>query len=786
MKIRSFTFASLILTFFAACAFAQTDTNSVPGGPDNVNVPETNVPAAPASLANTTANTVITNGSVPANIDSNTAGNAAANSANLMGPVVVAPAAPDAPVAAEADTSKFNSFRLIGPSGGDIRSIAIDPKNKNNLYVSTLDSQVYGSSDAGRSWHLLATFARPQIILDDLRVDNTDSRILYVSGHRNRDPGGFFKSTDGGLTWKEAKDLHDQPVWALHQSSMNPNLMLAGTPTGIFRSNDRGDSWQRIPSSTMPTYIDSLAIDPKDTNIMYAGTTYRAYKSTDGGANWRLVKAGMIDDSDVFAIDIDPRDPNHVIASACSGIYESYNKGELWKKAQGIPSTSRRTRAIMFNPGAPGAILAGTTEGFWMTPGGAGWLLTTSKALEINSIAVHPSEPNKVYIATNNYGVMVSSDGGRTFSQFNGNFTSRMIFSVTPDVERSNRIYTTTNNTAGGGGFVFVSDDDGQTWLPSMRNLVANNDVPITLLQDKINPNLIYLGTNSGIFRSIDRGASWTKIVVKPAAKGKVTFKKVGKKMVAVKPPPPDPKFVAGLGEKVNTLAYTNDGKNGIFAATESGLYRTYNIDKGWERVWQQTVMSASLKQNVTERVFEIKVSPTDPDKLWIGTASSGVLTSSDGGATWHTVSDIPSTVPISAIEISAARPDYIFVGTAQALYLSRDGGQKWSRRGGNLPLGDYGSIVINPKKPDEVFVASSYENNGGIYQSTNGGMNWKRVDPKEWSLPTTRIRTMVLDPNNPNRIFAGSHSSGIYLLERSAVAENSGESRPRSASGVQ
>jgi photosystem II stability/assembly factor-like uncharacterized protein len=73
----------------------------------------------------------------------------------------------------------------------------------------------------------------------------------------------------------------------------------------------------------------------------------------DGGQTWKIIKNGIIDDSDIFAIDIDPRDPNHIIASACSGIYESKNAGESWRKVQGIPSQSRRTRAILQHPSFP-------------------------------------------------------------------------------------------------------------------------------------------------------------------------------------------------------------------------------------------------------------------------------------------------------------------------------------------------------------------------------------------------------------------------------------------------
>ena len=165
------------------------------------------------------------------------------------------------------------------------------------------------------------------------------------------------------------------------------------------------------------------------------------FKSTDGGQTWRLVKEGMIDDSDVFAIDIDPRDPNHIIASACSGIYESKNAGEKWRKVQGIPSQSRRTRAILQHPSVPGIVFAGTTEGYWRAVnGGDSWTLTTSKQLEINSITVHPRNPDLIYIGTNNYGVMVSRDGGKSFAPTNNGYSGRFVNSVLSDRDRSGRI----------------------------------------------------------------------------------------------------------------------------------------------------------------------------------------------------------------------------------------------------------------------------------------------------------------------------------------------------------
>ena len=268
-------------------------------------------------------------------------------------------------------------------------------------------------------------------------------------------------------------------------------------------------------------HVESLAMDPQSTDIIYAGTWYLPYKTTDGGQTWKSIKNGIIDDSDIFAIDIDPRDSNHLIASACSGIYETKDAGESWRKVQGIPSQSRRTRAILQHPSIPGLVFAGTTEGFWRSERGGdanSWMVTTSRQLEINSITVHPSRPEEIYIGTNNYGVMVSSDGGKTFVPSNGGYSGRFTNTIVADREMPKRIYASTINTATGGGFLFISNDNGQSWQPSMRNM-SPRLITYSIIQDAQDAEIIYLGTNLGVYRSFDRGASWAPLwAPKPVA----------------------------------------------------------------------------------------------------------------------------------------------------------------------------------------------------------------------------------------------------------------------------
>jgi photosystem II stability/assembly factor-like uncharacterized protein len=754
-------------------------------------------------------------------------------------------------------------WRMSGPSGGDVRALVVDPNDPDRFYFGTLDGQIYVSTDSGRNWRLLYNFNRARLFVDHIIVDPRDSKVLYVATHRHKEAGGFFKSTDGGLTWRESPELRNEALHSLTQSELNPSILLVGTITGIFRSQDSGETWTLLPTSRTPDLIDveSLAIDPRSTDVIYAGTWHLPYKSTDGGQNWRVINKGIIDDSDIFAINIDPRNANHVIASACSGIYETTDAGENWHKIQGIPSQSRRTRAILQHPSIPGLVFAGTTEGFWRSAKGGNnnsWMVTTSRQIEINSIAVHPRNPKTIHIGTNNYGVMVSTDGGKNFVPTNGGFSGRFVNAILPDRENMNRIYATTINTTTGGGFFFVSSDGGASWQPSMRNMPPRL-IGYSILQDERDGNVIYLGTNLGMYRSTDRGASWAPVSafkpVAPAKKRPATRSTVRRTVAqgratttagsgAGTPPQgtsiakpsddvvrraqealdragyeigtPDGQLgartvaaikrfqtdrylpvsgqldeatlaalivnlgatttggsghVATLLDPVNELVSFTDhaGHSGILAATNNGMYRTFDPGQGWDRI--------AYGVGFDVRTTCISTSSQNPSMILVGTATSGVLVSHDAGETWQQVSAIPTTSAVNVIVQDPKRSAFIYVGTRQAFYMSQDGGEHWSRRGGDLPFGDFTSILINPRNTDEIFAGNAYQNEqkpekgGGVYRSNDAGTTWARIDAREHRLPSMRIWSLALDPRDQNTLFVGSHSAGVYVVPRGAQA---------------
>jgi len=145
------------------------------------------------------------------------------------------------------------------------------------------------------------------------------------------------------------------------------------------------------------------------------------------------------------------------------------------------------------------------------------------------------------------------------------------------------------------------------------------------------------------------------------------------------------------------------------------------------------------------------------------------VIVSRDGGKTWTRMGGAVDNIPVSSIATDPKRPDHIYVGTIQTFYLSRDDGKTWIRRGGNLPLGNFTSILINPTNTNEILISSSLETDGGIFISTDAGNRWKRIDTREMKLPSRRVWSMAFDPQDSTRIFAATHSSGVYKIERTA-----------------
>ncbi len=724
---------------------------------------------------------------------------------------IVRAARDDSPLEA---AKEIRQWEVTGPWGGDVRALVASPDNSDLLYLGTSDGQIFRSTDGARTWRRLKPgLDKRGISVDCIAIDPRNPNVIYVGVWpvgRDRE-GGIFKTEDGGGHWKLLEDTAKLSIRSLAIAPSDSTFLIAGSANddpslnGVFRSTDAGKTWERISpiGDKEIRNIESAAIDPRNNNVLYVGTWHLPWKTTNGGVTWKQAGnqiVGMINDSDIFGINIfDTSKPNLVYVNACSGIFRSVNAGDKWAKLPGIPFSARRTYALLPHPNEPNTIFAGTSEGLWRSKdGGKRWMLLTSKSLVIRSIVVTRDKPNRVLIATDDFGIRISDNLGDDFIESNTGFIHRHVLAIQADASERGRILASVYHD-GSGGSVFASLDGGESWQPSSQGMAGRDVFAFYQLPDQ--PNVIYAGTNNGVFRSNDRGASWFSAgagpVQKeaPARKPKVTTRRragaglaVGryqtlpaskrkpstqkKKSASKKPPTRKPIKKEPLAENFVELTRQVDditgfvdteGRRGLLAATMDGLYRTLDETKGWERV-----SIGGYEPN--GRVFSVSTHKDTPLKILAGT-KQGLFISNDAGQSWEHVDRGPSDMYVKAIAQDPRDAAVVVIGSNQFIFRSTNGGRTWVRRGGGLPSGDFTSVVMNPTNPDEV-MAAEYSR-GGVYRSTDKGYTWERIDAE---LPTNRVWTLLFDPFDRNRMYAGSFSSGVYVLTVQRGATNSGQ----------
>ncbi len=482
------------------------------------------------------------------------------------------------------------AWKIVGPDGGDARAFAAVPGHPNHLYLGTTNNWVYESLNGGSSWHRWAKLGNADgLVLDHIVVDPADPSTIYVAGWwaGPRD-GGLWVTHDAGRTWTEPVGLRGREIHAFAQAPSDPKVLYAGTLEGVFQSVDGGATWKQIsPLGSREIHeIESLAVDPRDPGTVYAGTWHLPWKTTDGGKTWNSIKRGLIVDSDVFSIIVDPVRPRTLYLSACSGIYKSDTAGARFYKIQGIPSAARRTRAITQDPENRQIVYAGTTEGLYKTVnGGRTFRRMTPKNVIVNAVLVDPRNSNHVLLATDRSGVLVSNDGGDTFSQSNSGISERKVGALLVDRRDPRRIYAGIVNDKTFGG-VFVSNNGGASWKHIQEGLDGSDVYALAQTKD----GLVVAGTNQGIF------------VLDPPSGG-------------------NPAGIASdsglIWERRDTIANTV-----MKTAVEIHYGTRVNV--------QHAVKVAPFP--LQSRVNSLDVS----GDVWVAGTNNGLLTSADQGTTWH------------------------------------------------------------------------------------------------------------------------------------------------------
>ena len=372
----------------------------------------------------------------------------------------------------------------------------------------------------------------------------------------------------------------------LAQANTDVNIVYTtsySNPTRVFKSTDAGDSWTQI--SEVQYWIYSLEIDPSDHDYIYAGADGIIYKSTDGGYNWSSHTASGIGICDLT---VNPISPN-LIYGACM--------------------TTGSTFAMGFVKSADS---------------GQTWTCTPLNNYmgQAYSLAIDPQDPDKIYIggyysnSGNCVSVYKSTDGGITFNEISNGFadTCLCIYSLAVHPTNSNIVWAGTR-----GGGIYRSTDSGGSWNLVSAETYYNIH---TIATSNINPDLIFAGADTRIYKSTDAGMSW--IILDNGLSGWHFY-----------------------GLSINQTDPLN-----VCTVNGAGVFKSTNCGSSW--------FISSTGMNLT-RMTDCVVAPSSPSIIYAERDGVGVYKTTNSGDDWTLLPIFLDCGNICALAVHNTDPNTIF-----------------------------------------------------------------------------------------------------------------------------
>jgi photosystem II stability/assembly factor-like uncharacterized protein len=635
-------------------------------------------------------------------------------------------------------TYALQAWHATGPFGGDAELVRVVPKVKGSVIAASRNGLMFSSTNGGAFWNPISFPGEFVGVLHALEVDPRSEKVWYAGVEsENSWMAGVWKTSDAGRTWTLVPETKGLSVWSLAVWAKNPDVVAAGTGTGVFLTRDGAATWQRISREGDPELrpVVSLAFHPSDANTLYAGTTHLPWKTTDGGKTWQQIHEGMIDDSDVFSINVDTRNPDRVFASACSGLYGSTNAAAKWAKLA-TPPGAFRTYFVAIHPQHPETVFAGTTEGLMRsTDGGRTWRKVSNEA--IRSVAFDPWVEGRIFFASSSAGLMVSSDGGASLHESNYGFANRNFTTLTGS---GGILYSSSVFEPVSGG-VYRTDNLGLRWA---RAGEQPGDQLLTMASSAENPKLIAAVGYRGIFESTDGGKLWTsKRVLPPGSRVTAVLPFSGTVLVAGT----DTGLFRSSADGWSRLAdgeVKSIGRSGstAFAITATGAYKSGHPNAGWTRCGEIETRTGTLPEWYSLS-FDSAAST-----VALAETSLGVYRSTDGCRSWTAVREgLQPGETASLVLFHPTRAGEAYASQGGRVFMTSDGGAHWEPLDDDAPShSGPSSLFILPATPDRLFAL--YPRRGVFSTPLSGGVANKTAGP-----PTTPASTKQRISNNKETV---------------------------------
>lgn len=263
-----------------------------------------------------------------------------------------------------------NPWQPVGPSGGDVRAIAVDPSAPSTVYAAFGGLGVYKTLD-GTTWQFVSARLSAASITNVTSLGVSQTSELFAGSDL-----GLFRSPDGGASWFGTRFAREQ-ILALAVDRAQPETIYLSSAGGFFQSSDSGATW----TATHGGGASELALARNLPGTVYATYWFsicpgscppgEVWKTTDGGLTWTFLE-GL---ADVRTLLVDPTNPATVYAGPRpgGGVFKTIDSGLHWT-AVGADSLPFTVSALAMDSNS--VIYAGTTEGgvFESFDGGQRWI----------------------------------------------------------------------------------------------------------------------------------------------------------------------------------------------------------------------------------------------------------------------------------------------------------------------------------------------------------------------------------------------------------------------------
>ncbi len=387
----------------------------------------------------------------------------------------------------------------------------VDPKNPERVYAMDTFTQV--SEDGGKSWNKVS-FKNRHVDDHALWIDPANTDHLFIGGD-----GGVYETWDRGQLWRHIDNLpatqfyratpdNDTPFYNVCGGTQD-NFTLCGPSRNTYTDGITNADW------SIAQFGDGFKtqIDPTDANIIYAQAQYGALGRFDRitGERLQITPLPGSDENNYnwnwnAPLIISPHD-NRRLYYGAERLFRSDDRGESWVAVSGDLSRpiDRNKLEVMGRIWSVDAIAKNASTSIY----GA-----------LTAVDESPLVEGLIYAGTDDGLIHVTSDGGgqwSTVDAFNDVPDMSLIEDVVSSFHNADVAYAVIDNHKRGDykPYVLKTDNRGKSWVLISNNLPERGSAH-TIIEDHVDPNLLFVGTEFGLFFSNDGGKNWNKMTSLP------------------------------------------------------------------------------------------------------------------------------------------------------------------------------------------------------------------------------------------------------------------------------